>query len=91
MAQRDDLEVQAHELAVRLVDELVAGSESVDFRMGTYLLAALAAELGQLVQDRCWTLARAEGGKWELAAAEAETCINAAWRSMATIAQLTGE
>ncbi|MBI4493796.1 MAG: hypothetical protein HY690_13475 [Chloroflexi bacterium] len=91
MGQRDELEAQARELAVDLVEGLVACSETVDFRMGSYLLAAIAAELGQQVQQRCWTLARTEGGNWELAAVEAEGCINAAWRCMATIAQLTGK
>lgn len=91
MAGRDDLEAQAREVASRLVDDLVAGSEAVDFRMGTYLLSAVAAELGLQVQQRCWELARAEGGNWELAAAESESWINAAWRCMATIAQLSNE
>lgn len=91
MAQRDELEAHARALASRLADELVGGSEAVDFRMGTYLLSAIAAELGELVQRRCWELARAEGGKWALAAAETETWITAAWRCMATIAQLSGK
>jgi hypothetical protein len=86
---RDELEAQARELAAKLVDDLVASSESVDYRMGTYLLSALGAELGEQVQQRCWELAREDNSRWELAAAETETWITAAWRCMATIAQLT--
>src|SRR5438128_759590 len=43
MPARDDLELRASQLAAQLSDELVESSEQVDFRMGTYLLAALAA------------------------------------------------
>ena len=71
MATRDDLEKRAGELAARLSDELVESSEQVDFRMGTYLLAALAAELGQRVQRRCWEQARRSTASWDMAAAEA--------------------
>jgi hypothetical protein len=67
----------------------VQRSESVDFRQGTYLLAALAAELGGIVQKRCWDLAREGDPTWEMAGSEAETLINAAWRCMATIAGLS--
>lgn len=88
MARQQELEAQARELAAKLLDDLVASSEQVDYRMGTYLLSALGAELGELVQQRCWELARTETGQWELAAAESETWITAAWRCMATIAQL---
>ena len=58
MAARDELDRRAVELASRLSDELVESSEQVDFQMGTYLLAALTAELGQRVQARCWEQAR---------------------------------
>ena len=54
MATRDELERQALELTNRLVDDLVETSERVDFQAGTYLLAALAAALGERVQSRCW-------------------------------------
>lgn len=90
MAARDDLERRATELAARLADELVESSERVDFRMGTFLLAALAAELGQRVQQRCWEQARRSTGNWELAAAEAETMITAAWRCQETVSLLSG-
>ncbi len=72
-----------------LLDYLVQRSESVDYRAGTYLLAALAAELGGIVQRRCWDLARTGDPTWEMAGSEAETLINAAWRCMATIAGLS--
>lgn len=90
MTYRDELEEQAREHADVLLDYLVQRSESVDFRQGTYLLAALAAELGGIVQRRCWDLAR-DGGDpgWEMAGSEAETLINAAWRAMASIAGLS--
>lgn len=85
MTNRDDLEEQARQHADFLLDYLVQRSESVDYRAGTYLLAALAAELGGIVQRRCWDLARTGDPAWEMAGSEAETLINAAWRSMATI------
>jgi hypothetical protein len=86
---RDELEEQARQHADALLDYLVQRSESVDFRTGTYLLAALAAELGGIVQRRCWDLARTGDPTWEMAGGEAETMINAAWRCMATIAGLS--
>ena len=43
MTSREDLEQKARQLAARLTDELVESSEQVDFRMGTFLLASLAA------------------------------------------------
>ena len=85
MARRDELEEQARQHADVLLDYLVQRSESVDFRAGTYLLAALAAELGGIVQRRCWDLARTGDPAWEMAGSEAETLINAAWRCMASI------
>lgn len=89
MTYRDELEEQARVHADVLLDYLVQRSESVDYRQGTYLLAALAAELGAIVQRRCWDLAREGDPSWEMAGSEAETLINAAWRSMATIAGLS--
>lgn len=89
MTHRDQLEDQAREHASVLLDYLVQRSESVDYRQGTYLLAALAAELGGIVQRRCWDLAQQGDPTWEMAGAEAETLINAAWRCMATIAGLS--
>ncbi|HZO32513.1 MAG TPA: hypothetical protein VFH48_41735 [Chloroflexota bacterium] len=89
MTQRDDLEEQARQHADVLLDYLVQRSESVDYRAGTYLLAALAAELGGIVQRRCWDLARTGDPAWEMAGSEAETLINAAWRCMASIAGLS--
>lgn len=89
MAYRDELEEQARQHADVLLDYLVQRSESVDYRAGTYLLAALAAELGGIVQRRCWDLARTGDPTWEMAGSEAETLINAAWRCMATIAGLS--
>jgi hypothetical protein len=86
---RDELEEQARQHADVLLDYLVQRSESVDYRQGTYLLAALAAELGGIVQRRCWDLARAGDPTWEMAGSEAETLINAAWRCMATVAGLS--
>jgi hypothetical protein len=86
---RDELEEQARVHADVLLDYLVQRSESVDFRQGTYLLAALAAELGGIVQRRCWDLAKVGDPTWDMAGMEAETLINAAWRSMATIAGLS--
>ena len=89
MTPRDELEEQARQHADVLLDYLVQRSESVDFRQGTYLLAALAAELGGIVQRRCWELARDGDPAWEVGGSEAETLINAAWRCMATIDGLT--
>jgi hypothetical protein len=88
---RDVLEEQARQHADVLLDYLVQRSESVDYRQGTYLLAALAAELGSIVQRRCWDLARSGDPAWEVAGSEAETLINAAWRCMASIAGLSEE
>lgn len=88
MSYRDDLETQARQHADYLLDYLVQRSESVDSRQGTYLLAALAAELGSIVQRRCWDLAREGDPGWEVAGSEAETLINAAWRCMASIDSL---
>src|SRR5687768_15976801 len=90
MAERDDLERRTGELAAQLTDELVESSELVDYRMGTFLLTALTAELGQRVQQRCWEQARRSSANWEMAAAEAETLITAAWRCMETVAVLSG-
>jgi hypothetical protein len=90
MAAREGLEQRAAELAARLADELVESSEQVDFRMGTFLLTALVAELGQRVQQRCWEQARRTSANWEMAAAEAETLITAAWRCMETVSVLSG-
>ena len=84
-SRREDLEDVARQQAELLVEHLVGRSESVDYRQGTYLLAALAAELGGHVQRRCWELARAGDPAWEIAGSEAETLINAAWRCMASI------
>jgi hypothetical protein len=89
VTNRDELEAQARQQADVLLDYLVQRSESVDYRQGTYLLASLAAELGGIVQRRCWDLARAGDPTWEIAGSEAETLINAAWRCMATIAGLS--
>jgi len=86
---RDELEDQARQHADVLLDYLVQRSESVDYRQGTYLLAALAAELGSIVQRRCWDLAKEGDPTWEIAGTEVETLINAAWRCMATIAGLS--
>lgn len=85
MARREDIEERARLQAELLVDHLVGRSESVDYRQGTYLLAALAAELGAHVQRRCWELAKTGEPSWEIAGSEAESLINAAWRCMATI------
>ena len=89
MAARDNLEARAGALAARLADELVESSEDVDFRMGTFLLTALVAELGQRVQQRCWEQARRSTASWDMAAAEAETLITAAWRCMETVSVLS--
>ncbi len=90
MAARDILEQRAGELAARLADELVESSEQVDFRMGTFLLTALVAELGQRVQQRGWEQGRRSTANWDMAAAEAETLITAAWRCMETVSVLSG-
>ncbi len=89
MAEREAIEEQAREQAERLLDFLVQRSESIDYRQGTYLLAALAAELGLQVQLRCWELAKTNDPSWEIGGSEAETLINGAWRVMATIASLS--
>jgi len=86
---RDELEEQARQHADFLLDYLVQRSESVDYRQGTYLLAALAAELGGIVQRRCWDLARSGDPGWEIAGSEAESLINAAWKCMASVAGLS--
>jgi hypothetical protein len=91
MAAREDLEQEACDLAVRLADELVESSERVDHRMGTFLLTALIAELGQRVQHRCWEQARRTNPSWDMAAAEAETLITAAWRCMETVGVLSNQ
>ena len=82
---REELESQAREQADVLLEYLVQRSEQVEYRQGTYLLAALAAELGSIVQRRCWELAKEGDPTWEMAAGEAETLINAAWRCMASV------
>ena len=89
MAQREELEEQARQQAELLLEYLVQRSESIDYRQGTYLLAALAAELGLQVQRRCWELAKTNDPAWEIGGSEAETLINGAWRVMATIAALS--
>ena len=89
MTYRDELEEQARQHADFLLDYLVQRSESVDYRQGTYLLAALAAELGGIAQRRCWDLAKDGDPAWEMAGGEAETLINAAWRCMATVAGIS--
>ena len=91
MTYRDDLEEQARQQADLLLDYLVQRSETVDYRQGTYLLAALASELGGIVQRRCWDLAKDGDPSWEIAGGEAETLINAAWRCMATISALSDQ
>lgn len=91
MARAEELEARARELAIQLTDQLVESSEEVDFRSGTYLLAAVAAELGQQVGRRCQELANSTNRTWELAASEAETLIAAAWRCMATIDSLSNQ
>jgi hypothetical protein len=68
----------------------VESSELADYRMGTFLLTALAAELGQRVQQRCWEQSRRSTANWDMAAAEAETLITAAWRCMETVSVLSG-
>lgn len=91
MRRAEDLEERARLLAARLVEQAVETSEEVDFRSGTYLLAAVAAELAQQIGRRCEELARSQDSRWELAVGEAETLIGAAWRCMATIDSLSGE
>jgi hypothetical protein len=91
MARVEELEARARELALLLTDQQVESSEEVDFHSGTYLLAAIAAELGQQVSRRCQELAHSANRKWELAAAEAETLVAAAWRCMATIDALSNQ
>lgn len=91
MAQREDLEEQARQQAELLLEYLVQRSESIDYRQGTYLLAALAAELGVHVQRRCWELARTGDASWEIGGSDAESLINGAWRVMATIAGLSDQ
>lgn len=89
MSDREDLEDQARQHADYLLEYLVQRSESVDYRKGTYLLAAIAAELGSIVQRRCWDLARDGDPAWEVAGTETETLINAAWRCMASIESIS--
>jgi len=89
VADREAIEEQARKQAELLLDLLVERSESIDYRQGTYLLAALAAELGTRVQRRCWELAKTNDPSWEIGGSEAETLINGAWRVMATIATLS--
>ena len=91
MVTRDELEARGRELAARLVDDAVVSSERLDFRGGTFLLAVLAAEIGQHVQRRCWDLARAGDGRWELGVAEAESLINGAWRTMEMVSKLSND
>lgn len=85
VTHRDELEEQAREQADVLLEYLVQRSEQVEYRQGTYLLAALAAELGSIVQRRCWELAKEGDPGWEMAAGDVETLINAAWRCMASV------
>ena len=91
MAHNEELEEQARQQAELLLEYLVQRSESIDYRQGTYLLAALAAELGVHVQRRCWELAKTSDPSWEIGGSEAETLINGAWRVMATIAGLSDQ
>lgn len=91
MVQREELEEQARQQAELLLEYLVQRSESIDYRQGTYLLTALAAELGVQVQRRCWELAKSNDPSWEIGGSEAETLINGAWRVMATVAGLSDE
>ena len=82
MTYRDELEEQARQHADVLLDYLVQRSESVDYRQGTYLLAALAAELGGIVQRRCWDLAREGDPTWEMAgSAGPDDAIDGNWFS----------
>ncbi len=91
MTQREEIEEQARQQADVLLEFLVQRSESIDYRQGTYLLAALAAELGLHVQRRCWELAKTADPSWEIGGSEAETLINGAWRVMATVASLSDQ
>jgi hypothetical protein len=91
MSRRDDLEQRARALAAHVVEAEVLSSENLDFRGGTFLLAAIAAELGQFAQRRCMDLAREGDGRWELAVAEAESLINGAWRTMEMVSRLSGD
>jgi hypothetical protein len=91
MALREDLEAQGREHATRLADQIVESSEDVDFRGGTFLLATLTAELGQIIQRRCQELARGGDGRWELAVAESESLINGAWRTMEIVSRLSDD
>jgi hypothetical protein len=86
---RDELEARATTIASELVERLVGSAEDVDFRSGTYLLAAISAELGQHIYRRCIDLARNTNGSWELAAADADSLITGAWRCGETVSQLT--
>jgi hypothetical protein len=89
VTSRERLDQQAAALATRLTDELVEGSEQVEYRMGTYLLAALVAELAQRIEARCWEQARRTPGHWERAAAEADTLVASAWRCIETVSLLS--
>ena len=91
MARREDLEAKGREQATQIADRIVESSEDVDFRGGTFLLAALTAELGQIVQRRCVELARGGDGRWELAVAESESLINGAWRTMEIVSRLSDD
>jgi len=85
VATREELENQARQQAELLVEHLIERSELIDYRQGTYLLAALAVEFGVYIQHRCWELAKTNDPAWEVTASETETLINAAWRSMASV------
>ena len=89
MISRETLERQASEAARSLVSHQVESSEMIDFRAGTYLLAAVAAEIGERVRARCREQSRRSSSQWDLAAAEAETLITASWRCMETISALS--
>ena len=68
-------------------DRLCGGGRHGDLRSRyAHAMVALAAELGQRAQSRCWEQASRSAGHWEIAAAEAETMITAAWRCQETIA-----
>ena len=88
---REELEAQGREHAARLAEQVVESSEHVDFKGGTFLLAALTAELGQIIQRRCLDLARGGDGRWELAVAESESLINGAWRTMEIVSRLSDD
>ena len=89
MLGRDDLEARASDITRDLVDRLVGSAEDVDYRSGTFLLASIAAELGQHIHRRCIELARNKDGSWELAAADADSLVTGAWRCGETISQLS--